>query len=113
MWYAGGVQPPDVKNLESWVVSDDVTPSRASACVRGGSSSGCGAILTRTLYRRRGRVLPSCTTTRGCFSGQSGVVMKSVSFRLFFLAIHITEVSAGIKKIPKGSYIGIYAGELF
>ena len=39
--------------------------------------------------------------------------MKSVSFRLFFLAIHITEVSAGIKKIPKGSYIGIYAGELF
>ena len=35
-----------------------------------------------------------------------------VPFRLFFLLIHVTGVSAGNKKVPKGSYIGIYTGEL-
>ena len=38
--------------------------------------------------------------------------MSRFHFTYFSLLIHVTGVSAGNKKIPKGSYIGIYAGEL-
>ncbi|EGO23477.1 hypothetical protein SERLADRAFT_391489 [Serpula lacrymans var. lacrymans S7.9] len=131
MWYGKGIPPPDVKNLASCNCRGKCNPkSRSCVClkrqrqwldkyVEGGSLDKKDAM--GFLYDEKGRLrmqdfpIFECNKFCGCDDECTNRVVQNG--RKCTVNIVKTEnkgwgVFAWTKKIPKGSYIGIYAGEL-
>ncbi|KAH7928775.1 SET domain-containing protein, partial [Leucogyrophana mollusca] len=132
MWYSENVPPPDLKNLQSCGCIGRCDPkSKTCSCVNKQYSFlkpfAKEGLIPRTwdgsgfLYNRSGKLqlhgypIFECNQFCGCDEDCPNRVVQNG--RQCVISINNTKekgwgVFAGPKKIPKGTYIGIYAGEL-
>ncbi|KAF8625331.1 hypothetical protein AX17_006873 [Amanita inopinata Kibby_2008] len=121
MWHGGGVPPPDFENLVSCDCVGRCDPrSKTCACVRR-QREALGDENMDFLYDNRGRLKEAgypifeCNDLCGCdddcrnrvvqHGRTSAIMIKKTEFKGW-------GVFADQKKIHKGTFVGIYAGEL-
>ncbi|KAI0268604.1 hypothetical protein BC834DRAFT_821143 [Gloeopeniophorella convolvens] len=120
IWYGDDVPPPDYENLEGCDCEGYCDPeSQACSCAQ--KQKKYSTHLPGFIYDDKGRLTTmeypvfECNALCGCFEGcRNRVVQRG---RQYQVNIRKTTnkgwgIFAGRQKIPKGSFIGIYAGEL-
>ncbi|TFK31605.1 hypothetical protein BDQ12DRAFT_618597 [Crucibulum laeve] len=122
MWHGEGVPPPDMKNLVRCDCIGGCDPrSKTCACLKQQSSYYDSGVVDFA-YDNRGRLkrdqpypIFECNSLCACDdSCRNRVVQhgRKVHIKIMKTAEKGWGVFAGPKKIPRGTFIGIYAGEL-